>query len=573
MLNWEFLLQKKGDESWLPLEAASVEILEGYYRLAARSSLRQAPITVNLQYYPLDSSHPPLQTSQVKNSNADGLLIALTYTQLTPGIWQVGCSLGNSVLGKLQFDVSPLSFDSEALELEAEIIEQSELSFTPDQSLANSVELGLASIPATSELLEPTENTTLSLEEALRTSEKTTEQIFGEVSQLLSDRPETKVLPQSLLQLEQHQFVLAHGQLLEISGTTEILSDLEVTLNLPQEMRTILKQRFPKNTALNGDRPYFFNLQIDLPAQNGVLVGTVQLLPSDLSLDLSEHITYQAISVTFPSSTDRANSLEPPTLERPSLSRSIDLPTFSSPALQKPTESIIPSTAKENSHSLLLPNSNSDRLLDKLQQFSQPVDDSAFPSASRHESQLESLYQDLDRLLAQPLPEVESVTPIPSQQPSQTSLPAQSQTASQSPSIPAPTPPQPSQIITNLPRHQALPVPILHTDTTEVTAGYPLVMIVELPAIARGFAVKLWAKDVQTRQMLDGPRWLMDFKPVNDSLQVTTQITIPLGTLEILFEAVTVELQSQRESYKAKLSLAVVPPNLSTNSGFSWVGE
>jgi hypothetical protein len=565
---WEFLLQKKGDESWLPLEAASVEILEGYYRLAARSNLLQAPITVSLQYYPLDSSHPPLQTSQVKNSNVDGLLIALTYTQLTPGIWQIGCSLGNSVLGKLQFDVSPLSFDSEAQEPIESETEQSELPSTLQSLLANSVEPGLSSIPATSELLEPIEIATLSLEEALITSEKTTEQIFGEVSQLLSDRPETKVLPQALLQLEEHQFVLAHGQLLEISGTTEILGDLEVTLNLPQEMRTILKQRFSQNT-LTGDRPpYFFNLQIDLPAQNGVLVGTVQLIPIDLSFDLNEHITYQAISVTFfPNSTEQiTNSLEPHIIELPAQNRSINLP-LSSPDLGGHTKSVIPVKAQNLSHPLILPNSTSDRLHDKLQQFSQePIDNSA-SSLSGVEAQLESLYQDIDRLLAQPMPEVEPIASIsPASVSSQTSQKAP--TASSAPQIS-----QPPQIITTLPRHQALPVPILHTEATEVIAGYPLIMIVELPAIAQGFAVKLWAKDFQTRQMLDGPRWLMDFKPVNDSLQVTTQITIPLGTLEILFEAVTVELQSQRESYKVKLSLTVIPPNLDTSSDFSWLGE
>jgi len=601
MLNWEFLLQKKGDESWLPLEAASVEILEGQYRLAARSSLRLAPITVSLQYYPFDSSHSPIQTSQVKNSNSDGLLIALTYTHLTAGIWQIGCSLGNSALAKLQFDVSPLSFDAEALDAasfeseiyKSEATDQPELNSGFDRGLnlvesKNQVEPDLTSIPTTAELLEPIETSTPNLADALQASEQAANQIFGEVSQLLADESKEKVLPHALLQLEQYQFVLEFGQILEISGTAEILADLEVTLNIPQEMRTVLKQKFPQRISLKGDRsPYSFNLEIELPPQNGVLVGTVQLIPADLSLDLNEHITYQAISVTFfPSSTDLApDPLDPSTQSRSVQSRSVQtrsvsLPSFSSPLGKFEELTNTASTehlaeAEVLSNSLISSERPSDRLFDKLQQF--------FPTTDAYGSQLESLYQDIDQLLAEPMHKIESIPSTPSQpQPlvspltsTQIIQPLASQAqAGQAQILQSQVSqllPQPPQIITALPRHQSLPVPTLQTETTEVTAGYPLVMMIELPAIANGFAVKLWAKDFQTRQMLDGPRWLMDFKPINGILQATTQITIPLGTLEVLFEAVTVELQSQRESYKAKLSLTVIPPNLDPNSNFSWL--
>ncbi len=596
MLNWEFLLQKKGDESWLPLEAASVEILEGQYRLAARSSLRLAPITVSLQYYPFDSSHSPIQTSQVKNSNSDGLLIALTYTHLTAGIWQIGCSLGNSALAKLQFDVSPLSFDAEALDsasfeseiYKSEATDQPELNSGFDRGLnlvesKNQVEPDLTSIPTSAELLEPIETSTPNLADGLQASEQAANQIFGEVSQLLADESKEKVLPHALLQLEQYQFVLEFGQILEISGTAEILADLEVTLNIPQEMRTVLKQKFPQKISLKGDRsPYSFNLEIELPPQNGVLVGTVQLIPADLSLDLNEHITYQAISVTFfPSSTDLApDPLDPSTQSRSIQTRSVSLPSFSSPLGKFEELTNTASTEHlaeaEVLFNFLMPSERpSDRLFDKLQQF--------FPTTDAYGSQLESLYQDIDQILAEPMHKIESIPSTPSQpqplvspltstqiiQPLASQAQAgQAQILQSQVSQPAPQPPQ---IITALPRHQSLPVPTLQTETTEVTAGYPLVMMIELPAIANGFAVKLWAKDFQTRQMLDGPRWLMDFKPINGILQATTQITIPLGTLEVLFEAVTVELQSQRESYKAKLSLTVIPPNLDPNSNFSWL--
>ncbi len=45
---WEFLLQKEGDRSWLPLESPTVEILEGRYRVVARSSRKQTNVEVRI---------------------------------------------------------------------------------------------------------------------------------------------------------------------------------------------------------------------------------------------------------------------------------------------------------------------------------------------------------------------------------------------------------------------------------------------------------------------------------------------------------------------------------------------
>ncbi|MCA6471654.1 MAG: hypothetical protein IM591_14825, partial [Chitinophagaceae bacterium] len=66
------MLQRKGDKSWLPLESPTVEILEGQYRLAARSALANALVAIAIAYRPLaDVRHQPLQQKIAKRISHD----------------------------------------------------------------------------------------------------------------------------------------------------------------------------------------------------------------------------------------------------------------------------------------------------------------------------------------------------------------------------------------------------------------------------------------------------------------------------------------------------------------------
>lgn len=111
---------------------------------------------------------------------------------------------------------------------------------------------------------------------------------------------------------------------------------------------------------------------------------------------------------------------------------------------------------------------------------------------------------------------------------------------------------------------QPVPMPILEVeDRAEVMAGQPLLVRVKLPSVLPKLYVKLWINDRQTRTLLDGPRYLVDFVPNGlGDLEATTQLTVPMGSLTIQIEAVTIETATKRESYKASASLTVVPPNL-----------
>ena len=98
----------------------------------------------------------------------------------------------------------------------------------------------------------------------------------------------------------------------------------------------------------------------------------------------------------------------------------------------------------------------------------------------------------------------------------------------------------------------------------EIISGTPMVVTVRLPAIAPKFFVKFWIKDLQTRMIVDGPRWLLDFSVVPDTnmIETRTNISIPLSSVDVAFEAIAIEAQTQRESHKVRVTRAVAPPNL-----------
>ncbi|MDY7023214.1 MAG: hypothetical protein SWJ54_18015, partial [Cyanobacteriota bacterium] len=123
MKNWEFLLQREGDKTWLPLETPDVEILEGRYRVVARSGYPNAKIEVRILHHALEET-PPVRRAQTRmtNTSAEGLMVVIPYTRLKPGIWELSCSPPDvqaalvSQSFENQVKLRVLSNDSEPLE-------------------------------------------------------------------------------------------------------------------------------------------------------------------------------------------------------------------------------------------------------------------------------------------------------------------------------------------------------------------------------------------------------------------------------------------------------------------------
>jgi hypothetical protein len=130
---------------------------------------------------------------------------------------------------------------------------------------------------------------------------------------------------------------------------------------------------------------------------------------------------------------------------------------------------------------------------------------------------------------------------------------------------PAPSPPVQSQPQPVYPRQveRPIPAPELSIPTHELVPGEPVTIRVKLPPHPARLCVKLWLQDRQSRSLLDGPRWLMDLIPDRTGEQeALTQLTVPFGSVEIRFEAIAVDIDSQRESHKVAVDCTIVPPDL-----------
>lgn len=107
-----------------------------------------------------------------------------------------------------------------------------------------------------------------------------------------------------------------------------------------------------------------------------------------------------------------------------------------------------------------------------------------------------------------------------------------------------------------------LPAPRIFVPTNELTAGELVTVRIKLPPYPSRLYIKLWIQDRQSRALLDGPRWLVDFLPDGSGeLEALTQLIVPLGSVEIRFEAIAVDIYTQQESHKVAVDCVVVPPD------------
>ncbi|MGF1459045.1 MAG: hypothetical protein ACFBSG_08460 [Leptolyngbyaceae cyanobacterium] len=106
----------------------------------------------------------------------------------------------------------------------------------------------------------------------------------------------------------------------------------------------------------------------------------------------------------------------------------------------------------------------------------------------------------------------------------------------------------------------SIPVPEWVFPQGELVAGTPLPITIRLPAYPRRLAVKVWVTDLQTRTLVDRPRWLMNWTSTAEGEQTAfLQLQVPLGSLEAQFEAITIDLTTQQESYKISTVRSIAP--------------
>jgi len=109
---------------------------------------------------------------------------------------------------------------------------------------------------------------------------------------------------------------------------------------------------------------------------------------------------------------------------------------------------------------------------------------------------------------------------------------------------------------------QLIPTPELIISPSDLIAGELATVRIKLPLVSDPFYVKLWIQDRQSRLVLDGPRSLADFSPSRSTLETMIQLTVPFGSMEIRFEAITIDAATQSESHKVIVDRVVLPPDV-----------
>jgi hypothetical protein len=149
MADWEFLLQQEGDRTWLPLETAEVEILEGRYRIAGRCRQVNTAVQVQVTYRALEEENR-IRRSPVRQvqTNGEGLMLVIPFTRFRPGWWDITCQIApddvnaqdnqNIINSQYTIQVSVLATDEEVdtadVEEFGETISAQEESAINDQS-------------------------------------------------------------------------------------------------------------------------------------------------------------------------------------------------------------------------------------------------------------------------------------------------------------------------------------------------------------------------------------------------------------------------------------------------------
>ncbi|HEY9698456.1 MAG TPA: hypothetical protein V6D10_14425 [Trichocoleus sp.] len=291
---WEFLLQKDGDRSWLPLESTSVEVLEGRYRVVARASRANLPVEIRITHAAI-SQNVPVRRVQQRSSrtNRDGLVVILPFTQLEPGDWELRCTgdvmaemLGDGWEYAVQLQILPIeSENSDEWEPEWQLGEQVTAASAINSEVAVSQARDLAGVQAIGTMLTaplnspdilskdapltetPPAQEPIELQQAAEQSEQVVAAIFQEpvfqdldsIAPSASDQSEpvnrTEALPKLRLRLDRETYIVQQGQPLLLSGQIESEDDRsDAALSLVQNLRICLYN--PQNAELLFDRSY-----------------------------------------------------------------------------------------------------------------------------------------------------------------------------------------------------------------------------------------------------------------------------------------------------------------------------
>ncbi|MEA5447725.1 hypothetical protein VB780_04035 [Leptolyngbya sp. CCNP1308] len=670
---WEFLLQKEGDQSWLPLDTSQVEILEGRYRVMAHTSHANTPVHIQIDQVLTDSRSDPSRNRQGAGGepepparrslrrqgqiNENGLMVVMPFTRLGEGAWDIQCA---SAIAANPENASAAAPSSWCYAVQLRVVAQD--SADDGDWFADDGSAGLGAIAAPpSPLAAGTPAAAPVPVIDLQTAAAAMDALQTQLANGLAE----DTLPYGLT-LPHTALLGSAGESLGLVATVTGRADgepcppltLVVRLSDPQTSATVAMAPVPLAVAT---LPSTMALTVSVPTQlsTRLLLGDVGLFVGAEAMTLQQFtvtvdvaslfdaIANQAetdtdLDVVFPADDPEAGADSPPppapdikawdlvgraapprempilTLPRnsPELPPKIYYPSPHEAAAHQPSLPLVgrprPATPTPGDRSSTTPADPSPEparglslppiapppkaddpiavLTGQTPSSSSGQPRGAAPQLISHEamgfkdlklqdrfwSRLNELAVNLQQEaidqrseIAVPPASVEAEDPIAvpppfvpfagevviyeDEDPTLQDL----QTAA---TVPAPESEEPSEVVTP-------PMPSLELPEGDLTAGEPVVVTLRVPFHPNRLYLKVWITDPQTRTLADEPRQVLNLLPNGQGqLEGSLQLTAPFGCLEAWFEAISVDMVTQQESYKASVSRAIAPAGLPSTS-------
>jgi hypothetical protein len=605
---WEFLLQQEGDRSWQPIESPTLEIPEGRYRVVARTTRLNTPLEIKTTQQDPDSPTRRIQKRAAK-TNDQGLVVIIPYTRLQPGAWELRCTgdlmedlLGTSWTHTLQLQVHPtLAASAQQHELPTPEPEPQ----TPEPTALSEIHTLCLHLPQDTWVTQ--KDQPLTITGTIATQENTTSHTIplSHLRLRLFDPQNSKMLFDQSYPIPPHHTLPSPFSceltLPENAPTYLVLGELALYGTAqPNELPPVLATHpFNLTTELLELLESIANDSPDLPLPPQATIPNEAKLAD---LDLSFFNIPPVTQTLFKFENSEQNIL-PPQIHTPAADSTkvhrLDLPSFTPegdrilppepktelpPAPQEEPPIVEPPPIAET------PNPEP--------QTPEPLEEQSPPQPLELIDELTGDWDEDWEIAADGTlnwRQTQPPTPATPEDHAFRSLNLQDrfinrlQTLATDPEIAdwlreptaiVPTNPIDREIVVDddLDEEQTIeptfaqstePIPVPHIEVPkgELISGQPFNVIVRLPKSATRVYAKLWVRDRQLRVLIEGPRWLIDFKPDGfGALKAQTAITLPLGCMDVQFEAIAIDMTTQDESDRAIVSRAVISPELSALS-------
>jgi hypothetical protein len=580
----KFWIKRAGNEEWVPISAEDGLLFTDTYTIIAHSPQPHFTITVDVHQYRLVQSdgseaevappaadlsqgHKLQQGEQLQHlqrsirTNDEGIGVILPATALTPGLWELHCHDADLI--------AELFGEGQSNTLRFQVVAP-----VTSQALGDPLSVN-PSDPAFSHLQIPTP-----VPAATPATEPLPLPVPPPIP--LASAPQSYPLEATLAPIEPPNFSLVHtelegspGEFLVLTGRIGSSGDLAVEV-FAQDQPIFQSQRsiqFPADA-----KSAAFSIPIPLPATpwQGDLVGNLTLKGSTGQPSPSIQFTVSCLEPmpSDPSATLESRVSSAPLDHDPS---SVGLAPQShsfQPSVEIPLPSSTPSAAPSPTAETLLVGRTWQKLLSISQvkpaaggSAPEPILEHTLPPATG----VESLPTQISHLAEPAVAEDSLLTAEPQWFPHLLHPdPLLDQPLQQEPILPQPPPPDPvvwpeSSAFPTGSNPADLPVPQVAVPD-QVRAGETIDIILTLnPLSPQGSGnqdhplwIKFWVKHGQTRSLVDGPRWLLDFTRTDQGQwQAITRMTVPLGIPTLIFEAWSVSPDLKQQSSRTTLKRSI----------------